>query len=78
MVNLRPASARAPRAPRDPRRHRALLGWLMATALLLTVAVMAAGLSLVNNINIPGPLQITTDSTGPAGASARPGFRAFP
>ena len=50
----------------------------MATALLLTVAVMAAGLSLVNNINIPGPLQITTDSTGPAGASARPGFRAFP
>ncbi len=46
----------------------------MASALLLTIAVMAAGLSPVNNINITGPLQITTDNTAPARANARPGF----
>ncbi len=74
MVNRRPASTRAPRAPRDPLLHGRLLGWLMASALLLTIAVMAAGLTLVNNINITGPLQITTDNTAPARANARPGF----
>ena len=80
MTHLRPRRTPPPQSRGSRRRQRRLLAAVMAGAMLLSAAVAAVTLTLVHDISITGPLQITTDGTVTSGAAAhpQPGSVTFP